>query len=79
MQDEGRDRLGQLVSLLHDLQAQGDYFRLQQEAGDFRIIRFDESADNPQGSKAQVVHWPCFGDRIEEGKEENGDLRLEEL
>lgn len=57
--DENGHCLAELGARLHDSQAQRNDFRGQQEGDYLRIIRLlDQSADDSEGSQAQVLKGP---------------------
>lgn len=75
LDNEDGHGLGQLRAGFHDAQTEGDDFGGEQEVNDFRRVIFNESADDAQGSEAQVFVWAGFGGGVEEGIEKEGNMR----
>ena len=71
----------ELGALLHDLEAQRDDLRRQQEADHVDLIRLHQGADDTQARQPEVLEGALCGLRVgvEEGVQEEGDVRIEEL
>lgn len=75
LHDEDGDGLTQLGAGLHDAQAERDDLGREQEVDDFGAVVLDQRADDAEGSQAEVLEGAGLGGGVEEGVEEEGDVR----
>jgi len=76
LDDEDRDGLAQLGAGLHDAEAQGDDLRREEEVDHLGGVVLDQGPDDAQGSQTEVLKWTRLGGGVQEGIEEEGDVRL---
>lgn len=74
LHDEDGNGLGQLGACLHDAQAEGNDLGGQEEVDDLGRIVLDESTDDTQTRKPEVLEWARLGGRVEEGIEIQRDV-----
>ena len=79
LDDEGGHGLGERLSVLHDAQAQRHDFRLHQEGDRVGVAFLDQRSDHAQRGHSQILEDLAFGGGVEEGVEEEGDVRLQEF
>lgn len=75
LHDEDRDRLAQLRARLHDAQTQRDDLGREQEVDHLGRIVLDERADDAERGEAQVFERAGLGGGVEEGIEEERNVR----
>ena len=74
LNDEYRDRLGQLRTGLHDAKAEWNDLRGEQKVDDFGAVVFDKRSNHAERSQTQVLERTRFGSGVEKGIEEERDV-----
>ena len=78
LDDERRDGFRELRPHLHGAKAQRDDFGGEQKVDDVGVVDFDQRSDDAQRRQPQVLERPRLADGVEEGVEEERDVRLQE-
>jgi hypothetical protein len=75
LHDEDGDGLAEFRTGFHDAQAERDDFGGEEEIDYVCAVVFDEGADDAERGEAQIFEGTRFGGCVEEGIEEEGDVR----
>ncbi len=78
LNDKCCHRLRQVSSSLHDSQTERYNFSLEQERNDFRVVNFNESANQTERCQSKVLKWSTLAHRVKEWVQEQSDVCLQE-